>query len=241
MHNARSDRAPALTLRRLLPVIVLAAIAIVVYWTGLHRYVTFRAFVEHREWLTAEVTELGIWAPLAFVGVYAVSAAISIPGALFLSVLGGFLFGTLLGSICDLLGATLGGTAVFLAARTSLGDMLRRRAGPFMRKLEAGFRENAASYLLVLRLIPLFPFWLVNLVPAFFGVRLRVFVLCTFFGMIPAAIIYAGIGAGLGEMLDRGEAPDLRTTLEPRVLLPLLGLALLAVTPAIYRYWKRPR
>jgi len=241
MHDAGSDRASALTLRRLLPVILLAATALVVYWSGLHRYVTFRAFVEHREWITAEVADLGLWAPLAFVAVYAVSAAISIPGALFLSVLGGFLFGTILGSVCDLAGATLGGTIVFLVARTSFADVLRRRAGPFMRKLEAGFRENAASYLLVLRLVPLFPFWLVNLVPAFFGVRLRVFVLCTFFGMIPAAVIYAGIGAGLGEMLDRGEAPDLGTVFEPRVLLPMLGLALLAITPALYRHWKRPR
>jgi uncharacterized membrane protein YdjX (TVP38/TMEM64 family) len=241
MQEAGIDGAPLLGRKRLLPVVLLVATAFIVYGTGLHHYVTFRAFAEHREWLVGEVAELGIWAPLAFIAVYALSTAISIPGALFLSVLGGFLFGTFLGSICDLTGATLGGTTLFLVARTSFGDLLRRRAGPFLRKVEAGFRENAASYLLVLRLVPLFPFWLVNLVPAFFGVSLRVFVLCTFFGMIPAAVIYAGIGSGLGQMLDRGEAPNLGSIFEPRILLPLLGLAFLAITPALYKRWKRSR
>ena len=241
MQDAGSDQTLGPGLRRLLPLCLLVALAAAVYWTGLDRYVTFRAVAEHREWLLAEVEELGAGAPLAFIGVYALAAALSVPGALFLSVLGGFLFGIPLGSACDLIGATVGGTGVFLVARTSLGDALRRRAGPFTRKLEAGFRANAASYLLVLRLVPLFPFWLVNLVPAIFGVPLRVFVLCTFFGMIPAAIVYASIGAGLGGMLDRGEAPDLSALFQPRLLLPLLGLALLAMAPAIYRHLRRRR
>ena len=241
MQDAGIDGTPILGLRRLLPLMLLAVIALVAYGTGFHQYLTFHALAEHREWLVAEVAEFGIWAPLAFIAVYAISTAVSIPGALFLSVLGGFLFGTILGSICDLTGATLGGTILFLVARTGFGDVLRRRAGPFMRKVEAGFRENAATYLLILRLVPLFPFWLVNLVPAFFGVRLSVFVLCTFFGMIPAAVIYASIGSGLGRMLDRGEAPNLNSIFEPRILIPLLGLALLAATPALYKRWKRPR
>jgi uncharacterized membrane protein YdjX (TVP38/TMEM64 family) len=241
MHDAGTGGASAMGLRRLVPLVLLVLLALAIYGTGLHRFFTFEALSEHRGWLTARVAELGLWAPLAFIGVYAIVTAVSIPGALFLSVLGGFLFGTALGSVCDLVGATTGGTTVFLIARSSFGDALRRRAGPFMRRVEAGFRDNAASYLLVLRLVPLFPFWLVNLVPAFFGVRLGTFVLCTFIGMIPAAVIYAGIGAGLGGMLDRGEAPDLGAIFEPHVLIPLLGLALLATTPALHRWWKRTR
>ena len=140
-------------------------------------------------------------------------------------------------------GATLGAVAVFLAARTAFGDVLRRRAGPLLRKLQDGLQQDALSYLLVLRLIPLFPFWLVNIAPAVFGVSLRVYTVATLIGILPATIIYCSVGAGLGALLD--EDLDLaslgRIILEPQYILPLLGLALLSLLPIGYRRWKMRR
>ena len=160
-------------------------------------------------------------------------------GALFLTLAGGFLFGTWLGGLLSVVGATCGAVALFVIARSTLGAALRDRAAPWLQRLEAEFRRDAFSYLLVLRLVPLFPFWLVNLVPAFLGVPLPTFALATFLGIIPGGVIYAGVGSGLGAVLDRGEQPDLGLMLEPQVILPLLGLATLALVPVIYRRWQR--
>jgi uncharacterized membrane protein YdjX (TVP38/TMEM64 family) len=105
-------------------------------------------------------------------------------------------------------------------------------------KFDTGFRANAFNYLLVLRLVPLFPFWLVNLVPAVIGVKLGTYVLATFLGIIPASFVYAGIGNGLGSVV--GE-PDSRLLFRPSVFLPILGLALLALVPVAYKHWRGKR
>jgi uncharacterized membrane protein YdjX (TVP38/TMEM64 family) len=129
----------------------------------------------------------------------------------------------------------VGACIIFLAARTALRDVLRRRAGPFLQRMEQGFLKDAFHYLLVLRLVPLFPFWLVNLVPAFFGMSLRSYALATLIGIAPASIVFTSLGSGLGSLLDAGQTPDLGILFTPRLLLPILGLALLALTPVVYR------
>lgn len=224
---------------RWLPLLGLVAAIVAFFALGLGRYFTFQALAEHREWLVGGVARLGIVAALLFILVYAAIIALSVPGGAFLTVTAGFLFGTWLGGLYALIGATCGATIVFLIARTSFGEPLRRRAGPFLRKLEAGFRANAASYLLVLRLVPLFPFWLVNLVPAFLGVPLRTYVIASAIGMAPATFVYAGLGEGVGAIIEQGQTPDLHIIFQPRVLLPLLALAVLALVPVIYRKLRR--
>jgi uncharacterized membrane protein YdjX (TVP38/TMEM64 family) len=124
---------------------------------------------------------------------------------------------------------------VFLAARTALGDFLRAKAGSGLRRMEDGFRQNAFSYLLVLRLVPIFPFWLVNLVPAFCGVSLRTYALATLIGIVPGSFVFSSVGNGLGALLDRGETPDLMIVFQWEILLPILGLALLALLPILVR------
>jgi uncharacterized membrane protein YdjX (TVP38/TMEM64 family) len=228
-------------LRRWLPLLVLLAAIAAFFALGLGRYLTFQALAEHRDWLLGEVARLGPAAALAFIAIYAVVVALSVPGGAVLTVTGGFLFGTWLGGLYALIGATIGATIIFLVARTSLGEPLRRRAGPFLRKVEAGFQEDAASYLLVLRLIPLFPFWLVNLVPAFFGVSLRVFVIGSFFGMAPGTFVYASLGEGVGAIIAAGQSPDLGIIFQWRVLGPLVALAVLALLPVGYKRLKRQR
>ncbi|HKF72668.1 MAG TPA: TVP38/TMEM64 family protein [Stellaceae bacterium] len=226
-------------IKRWLPLAVLVAAGIAAWLSGAHRYVSFHALEAHREWILAQVAALGVWAPLAFIALYATVAALSIPGATIMTLSGGFLFGTVLGTLFNVLGATIGATLVFLVARSAFGEVLHRRAGPFLKKVEEGFRRDAVSYLLVLRLVPLFPFWLVNLVPALFGMSLGAYVLCTFFGILPGAVVYTSVGGGLGEFLDRGEKPDLHLVFQRHILLPLIGLGLLALVPVAYKRWKR--
>jgi uncharacterized membrane protein YdjX (TVP38/TMEM64 family) len=230
---------PRLPLRRWLPALILAAAVIVFFALDLGRYLTFSALAANREWLLAEVARRGFLAALVFMLAYATVVALSVPGGAVLTVMSGFLFGTWLGGLYALIAATFGAATIFLIARTSLGEPLRQRAGPFLRKVEAGFQENATSYLLILRLVPLFPFWLVNLVPAFFGVTLRTFVIGSFFGMAPGTFVYASLGEGLGAIIESGGTPDLKVVLQLRVLGPLIGLAVLAFVPVVYKWYKR--
>jgi uncharacterized membrane protein YdjX (TVP38/TMEM64 family) len=225
-----------LLLRRLLPVAVLIGGLVVFFALGGHRYLSFETLERHREALTALVAAHPLAAPLAFTALYAVMVAFSIPGALVMTVAGGLLFGTLLGAVCSAAGATLGAIAVFLVARTALGDLLRERAGPGLVRMRAGFQEDALSYLLVLRLVPLFPFWLVNLVPAFLGVSLRIFVVGTAIGILPASLVYSAVGNGLGAVFAAGQTASIAKAIyAPEVLLPIGGLILLSLLPVVYK------
>lgn len=209
--------------------------------TGLQRYVTFEALAENRALLLDWAAANRALAALFYILVYIVVVAGSLPGGAVATLAGGFLFGTLVGGTLAVVGATVGATLLFLAARTALGDALRAKAGPSLVRLEAGFCKNALSYLLVLRLVPAFPFFLVNLAPAFLGVSLRVYVIGTFFGILPGTFVFASVGAGLGSVFDRGERPDLGIILSAPVLLPLLALAALALVPvAVARFRKEP-
>lgn len=219
----------------------IAVVAFSLKVTGTLDYLSFTALAQNRDWLLGKVVELGYAAPLVFILIYTISTALSLPTGLLLSTVGGFLFGTWWGGLFNVVAATLGATVIFLAARTALGDVLRARAGPFLQKLEAGFREDQLSYMLVLRLVPLFPFWLVNLAPAFFGVRTSVFVVGTIIGITPGALVFASVGTGLGAILASGGSPDGTTIPQPHIILPILGLAVLAQIPAIVKRFRRRR
>ena len=226
--------------RRWLPLAVAGGgWAVAVYASGLHRELSLAGLQHRREALQALVAAHPLLAPLAFVAVYASAIALSLPGALFLTLAGGFLFGTWLGGVAfggrghARRGGRLSDRPHRLWARPCASAQARGCSG-----WRRDFGAMPSRYLLVLRLVPLFPFWLVNLVPALLGVSLRIFALATFLGIIPGCLVYAGVGSGLGTVLDRGEQPDLRLILEPQVLLPLLGLAALALVPVLYRRWQ---
>jgi uncharacterized membrane protein YdjX (TVP38/TMEM64 family) len=222
-------------LRRLLPLGVLVVAGAVFVIAGGHHYLTLSALAAHRAWLCALAAHWGFIAILLYVAAYAALAALSVPGGAILTIAGGFLFGTWVGGLAALVGATAGAVAIFLAARAGLGG-LTRRAGPFVARLETGFRADAFNYLLFLRLVPVFPFWLVNLVPALAGVGLPVFVLATFVGIIPGTFIYASLGNGLGQLVEK---PDLEILFRPSVLTPIAALAVFAVAPVWYKRRRR--
>jgi uncharacterized membrane protein YdjX (TVP38/TMEM64 family) len=226
--------------RRLIPLVLLFATAAAFLLAGGRHYLTFASLTQNREFLNELVTRGGALAVIGFILCYAGLTALSVPGAMLMTLASGFLFGPWLGALYALIGATAGASAVFLAARAGLAS-LADRAGPRVQRLKAGFREDALSYLLVLRLVPVFPFWLVNLVAGASGMSLFVYLAATSIGMIPGALVYAGIGNGVGDLIAAGQHPDPYTIFRPNILLPLIGLATLALLPVFYRRWSGRR
>jgi uncharacterized membrane protein YdjX (TVP38/TMEM64 family) len=227
--------------RRILPILALAGGFVAYFGFGLNDIFSFAGLGENRVMLQETVAQQALLSGVLFFAVYAVCVAFSLPAATLLTVAGGFLFGPFFGTFLVVFGATVGATVVFLAARTAFGDALRRRAGPALKKLEAGFQADAFSYLLVLRLVPLFPFFLVNIAPAFLGVALHTFVTTTLIGIIPGALVYASVGNGIGMIFEQGGTPDLAIIFEPGVLFPILGLSLLALVPVIFKRFRSLR
>ncbi len=223
------------TIKRFLPLLVLITVLALFYIFDLGRFISFEALAEHKAWLSAWVAAHAIIAPLLYILAYIAVVAFSLPGGLVMTISGGLLFGANLGALYAVSGATIGATALFLIAKTSLGDFLLARAGESVKKMQAGFADNALSYMFVLRLVPLFPFFLVNLAPAFLGVPLRIYVIATFFGIMPATFVFALTGSGLGAVLDQGGDISLAHVMTPQLMAAFAGLALLAMVPVIYK------
>ncbi len=219
----------------------LAIAAGLIYWLDLDRYLTFTALRENRHMLVDFVEQRMGLAVLTYLAVYALATAVSLPGGALLSIAGGFLFGPWLGTLWIVIAASTGATVIFLLARTALGGFLRRRAGAALRRMEAGFEQNAFSYLLTLRLIPLFPFFLVNLVPAFLGVSLRTYVAATLIGVIPGAFVFASSGVGLGSVFDSSQSFTAKSVVTPEILVALTGLGLLSLLPVAYKRFRARR
>jgi uncharacterized membrane protein YdjX (TVP38/TMEM64 family) len=224
---------PALmfSLRRLWPLAAIALTTGLLFGFGLNSYVDLEVLREHRYALQAFVGDYAVLAVLVYIGAYIVVTAVSCPAASLLTLSGGFLFGVAGASIYTVIGATL----VFLAAKSSLGEPLRRRTGGFLRCMENGFAENALSCMLMLRLVPVFPCWAVNLAPAFLGVGLRTYVLGTFIGVIPGTVVYALAGTGIAGILDSGGELGVSELLTPPIVGGLAGLAILSLLPVVYK------
>lgn len=227
-----------MTLRRLLPVAILAALIAAAFALGLDRYLTLDALRDNRTALLDIVRNNALAAGLGYVAAYAAVVAMSLPGATIMTLAGGFLFGVPVGASLTVVGATIGATVLFLIARSAFGDILRRRAGPFLSRMAEGFERNAFNYLLFLRLVPAFPFWAVNLAPALLGMRLAPFIVATGLGIIPGTVVFTAFGAGLGEIFDAGGEVSLKNVLSPPLLVGLVGLGLLALLPIAVKRWR---
>ncbi len=220
---------------RAVPLLVVAAGIGAFFALGFDRYLSFEALKDNRAFLQDWTAEHSFLSAVIFIAAYCIMVALSLPGAVWATLAGGFVFGTLMGGLYVVIGATLGALLIFLIARYALADFFRAKAGNAVKRMEAGFNDNALSYMFVLRLIPLFPFWLVNLVPAFLGVSVRTYIIGTFFGIMPGSLVYASVGNGLGAVFEAGGTPDLGIIFKPEVLLPILALAALSLVPVIYK------
>jgi uncharacterized membrane protein YdjX (TVP38/TMEM64 family) len=224
-------------LTRRLPILVIAAVAVAGAFS-LGDFLSFETLARHREALI-EVRDANYAQAVAlFVGVYVLIVEFSLPGATVATLTGGFLFGVFPGALFNVVAATAGATLIFLAARWGLGERLAARMDAsegLVRRIKAGIDDNQWSMLFLIRLVPAVPFFVANLVPALVGVPLYRYIVSTFFGIIPGAVVFTSVGAGLGEVFARGETPNLGVIFEPRILLPLLGLCALAALPIVLK------
>ncbi len=221
--------------KRYLPVFIIVTLMLVGYFSGVYEYFSFETLQSKHQELKTFVAEHPLLTPIIFMAIYAVSTSLSFPGGAVLSLVGGFLFDVPLSTIYVLVGATIGACVIFLAARSALVDMLRRKAGPFLKKMESGFKKNAWSYLLFLRFVPLFPFWLVNIAPAFFNVSLITFAWTTFVGIIPGSYVYTQTGAGLSAIFDSGQEFSLETIFNVKLRIALVALGVFSLLPIVIK------
>jgi uncharacterized membrane protein YdjX (TVP38/TMEM64 family) len=221
--------------KRWAPLALIAVGVGLVIAMGWHRYLSLEALRDNRTALLAFVSANPWAAGGIYFLVYVAAALLAVPGVLWLTIAGGFLFGTWLGGGLALFGALIGATLLFFAARGALAPLIERQAKGWLPRLKAGFQDNAFSYLLSLRFIPLAPFVVVNLAAAAFDMKARDFVLASLLGMAPGAVIYASIGSGLGAVLDAGGKPDISLFANPAVYGPILALAALSLSPVVYK------
>ncbi|MBA2709033.1 MAG: FAD-dependent oxidoreductase [Tatlockia sp.] len=220
-----------------LPLTILIGILILFFSFRLDKYLTFSSLQAHQALLIKWTKTNYLTTAMLFVSGYTLAVAISVPGALFLTLTGGFLFGVFWGTILVVFSATLGATILFLAVRTSLGNWMAKSAICWLDRMRNGFQKNAFSYLLTLRLIPLFPFWAVNIVPALLNVKVKTFISATLIGIIPGSIVYVMVGNGLSHVLAINQAPNLSIIFSTEIILPLLALAALSLIPVGYKWF----
>jgi len=239
-HTGNTPEHQPSRLKRAAPIAVIGLALALFFMLDLHRYFSLEALRENREMLQAWVEKSPLLAIVIFMLVYAGAVAISFPGASIMTVFGGFLFGLWPGAPAVVIAATLGAGIIFLASKTALGDVLNKRAGGFVKQMEKGFHEDELSYMFLLRLIPVFPFWAINIAAGVLGVSSRNFLIGTFFGIIPGSFVYASIGNAAGAAFDAGENVSLGgILLKPETLLPIIGLAVLALIPIFLKRFSK--
>lgn len=219
--------------------ILLLTLLLLFFIFHLDTYLTFSALREHHGLLLAWTKTHHIASALIFSGCYTLVVAVSIPGALFFTLVGGFLFGIFWGTVLVVGSATLGATIIFFVVRSSVGSVLAQSATSWLESMRDKFKDNAFSYLLVLRLVPLFPFWVVNIVPALLNMNGTLYVIATFLGIIPGSFVYVLVGNGLSQVFKANQTSNLSIMFDNQVLFPLLGLALLSLLPLFYNRLKR--
>lgn len=224
--------------RRLWPLALIGLALVLFFALDLQRYLSLAALREHQAEWRGFIQAHFVAAILVFAGTYMAVVTFSIPVAIFVTLIGGFLFGAAVAFPMVVVAATLGSTLLFLAARSALGDLLKTKAGPWLARLEQGFRRDQWSYMFFLRLTPIVPFFIVNLAPAFLGVDLLCFMVATFFGIMPVTLVYCLAGAGIGDALEAGTF-SVQAILTPKLILALTGLGIVAILPAILRRFRK--
>ncbi len=226
---------------RRLPLIAILAVAGIGAFT-LRDYLSFQTLADNREALLAFRDANYMATAGLFMLAYVLIVVFSLPGATIATLTGGFLFGVFPGALYNVVAATIGATGIFLAARWGLGQRLAERmeaSEGTIKWIKDGIDENQWSMLFLMRLVPAVPFFVANLLPALVGVTTARYVISTFLGILPGGVVYTSVGAGLGEVFERGETPNLGIIFEPQVLLPILGLAALAALPIVLKQFKR--
>lgn len=226
--------------RRFLPVFFILLFMALAYFSGLTDSVNLENWMKVEHPVRAFMKEHPYLTPFLFMGIYAAYVALSLPGSFVLSIIAGVLFLQPYSTLYVAIGATIGASLVFWIAHGVARPYFQQKAGPLLTKLEKGLHQDAASYMLFLRLVPAFPFFLVNIAPAIFGVPFRTFLWTTFLGIIPACFVFTQAGAGLMMILMKmeGEPFTLKTIFNTQVNIALLSLGILSLIPLAIKRWK---
>jgi uncharacterized membrane protein YdjX (TVP38/TMEM64 family) len=226
-------------LPKILPLLAVTIITASFFYFQLYRYLSFESLHTHRKLLLQWRDENYLLSVGTYIGLYITVSAASLPCNVFFCIAGGFLFGFFPGLFYILFSATLGSTLSFLAIKLALADWVEKIAAKWLIHLEQGFKKNAFHFIVSLRLIPIFPFFVVNAIAGLLGINLITFITATFIGIIPAVLIYTSVGHSLESLFNAEKAPDYTILLQPYFLFPLLGLALLASLPILYKGLKK--
>ncbi len=251
-HNnlTRPDQVKPAQLKRWLPLIILAVLVALVFLMGWQRQLTLSNLIINRAVMHDFVANNFWTASLVYLAFYITATSLLFPAASLLTIAGGLVFGSMLATLYTEIGATLGATILFLVVRTSFGSFLSERAGPFLAKLTEGFKDNAFSYLLFLRLVPAFPFWLVNVAPAFFNVPAKTYIAATALGILPGTFAYALLGEGLDSLILAQDLAnpgcavagtceiDLSAAITPQIVVAMVGLIIVSILPIIIKKWR---
>jgi len=226
-------------MKRFLPLLIILLAMALIYVFGIQHYFSFEAVKKYHQTLKGFVAIHPLATAFLYILIYITATTLSIPGAIFFTLLGGYLFPQPLSTLYAVFSATCGAMLIFLAARTALKEVLKKKAAPFFKKMEKGFQKNAASYLLFLRFVPLFPFWLVNIVPAFFNVPLKTYVWTTLVGITPASIVFTLAGGGLEKVFEN-EAPfSISALFNTEIKIALALFVILVLIPPILKRFKK--
>lgn len=239
MNDKIEEKASKSSIARFAPIAVIVAGLAFGYTMGWHEFLSFDYLVNSRDMLKEMVAAHYYTAVFGFVAVYALATAFSFPAASILTIFAGFMFGWLVGGAAAVVGATIGATTIFIAARTAFGNFLKEKIGGKVAKLAKGFEEDAFSYLFVLRLAPIFPFFVMNIAPALFNVPLRTYIAATFLGIIPGCLAYAYLGQGLDSVIvsaaEAGKEVSVKDIVTFEIVAAFGALALVAAIPTIVK------
>lgn len=221
---------------RLLPMfLLLLGLSIILVFGGMD-YISIEFLKTHKENFKQFIDNEFLFSAIVFILIYATTTACSIPGAAILSLLSGYLYGVAFGTVFSLTGATIGACVLYFAARTALGHLLKSRSGSAVLTMQDGFRRNAFYYMLFLRLVPIFPFFLVNLVPAFLKVRFTTYFFASVIGMFPGSLVFSLTGVGLDKILLNSEGVSMASLVSDELMFGLLGLGVLSILPVFYKW-----
>lgn len=227
-------------IKKFAPIFVIFTFSLLVWIFNLNHYFSFETLRAHHVYLKEFIETHLVMSLVIYITIYILFVALSLPAATFMTLIGGFLFGQWVGTTTVVLSATIGSSLLFISAKMASQDLINKKVEGFALKMQKGFQENALSYLLTLRLIPLFPFVAVNLAAALFQIPLRTFILGTFFGIIPGSFVYVSMGVAIQKVIQQPDfSPNL--ILDPKILLAFIGLGVLSLLPVLYNLLKKKR
>lgn len=214
--------------------VALILIGYYVWFSGIYSYISLDTLKEHQNFLKTFVKENFVIASLLYSLIYFAIVSLSVPAATIMTLVGGFLFGQAVATICVVLSASFGACVVFLSAKFASRNSIKKRYGSWVEKMKDGFEKNAFLYMLTLRLMPIFPFVIINIVSGILQIRLKTFFFSTLIGIIPGTYIYVSVGVAMRTLLNEDNfTPE--SLLSPEIFIALFGLGMLAFLPIIYR------